>query len=196
MKNIFLKAFLPVLFAMVLTSCGGLRYTKHAPEAQNFRPEKIGVLCVKAGPYKDIEDKAEKIISESLQDTNWFSSVLAPDAIRIKTLSDGSLKENIAQYLMKLEKVSFSDPDLTNRIGDVLGVDAFLVVGINFWNYTIENNKEVAKVGFGMNLIEKATGKILWTCEHHESENYFVKKPKLASLARDVAKKMISDMPH
>lgn len=197
MKHRCLTTLLTVLVCFFLSACGGLRYSKCAPDAGTFHPRNIAVLSVNTGPYEEAVGRAEKIITEVVKERGWFETVLSPESIGERRKADDSFAQTVEEYLLKLEKVNFSDPDLSRRIADDIGADAFLIVRVDFWHFTInEKKKEVAKVGFVMNLVDPSTGKILWTCAHHEAEDYLIIKPDLAGVAKDVAKKMIDDMPH
>ena len=197
MRNSCLTTFLAVFLCLFLSACGGLRYSKCAPDAETFHPRNIAVLSVNAGPYEEAGGRAEKIITEVLEESGWFETVLSPGSIAERIKADISFAKIVEEYLLKLEKVSFSDPDLSRRIAADIGVDAFLIARVDFWQYTVnKKKKEIAKVGFGMNLIDTSTGKILWTCEHHEAEGYLIMKPDLDGVAEKVVKKMIDEMPH
>jgi hypothetical protein len=63
-----------------------------------------------------------------------------------------------ADYTAKLKAVNFSDPDLSRRIGEICRVDAFLVVSLDYWNYTTEATDKVGKIGLSMKLISAAEG--------------------------------------
>jgi hypothetical protein len=109
---------------------------------------------------------------------------------------DGALRGRVVDYLTKLKTVNFSDPALSRDIGEDYHVEAFLVVNVDFWNYTVEGSDKVAKVGFSVDLIEAKTGRIVWRAGHHEVEDYWIMKPDLSDLAKKVASMMINEMPH
>jgi len=196
MNRIFLKVFFMILVALILSACGGLRYSNVAPDAKNFKPKTIGVLPVNVGAYEEARGSADQIISGILLKTGWFQDVVSPAKMKSQMEHNIKLRDMVVGYLTKLDTVNFSDPELSKRIGENYGMEAFLVVDVDFWNYTVEGSDKVAKVGFSMDLIESKTGKILWKAGHHEVEDYWFMKPDLSSLAQKVARMMIDDMPH
>ena len=102
----------------------------------------------------------------------------------------------MTDYLSKLRTVNFSDPDLSKKMGEMAKVDAFLLVSVDIWNYTVEKGDKVAKVSLGMKLYEAATGKIMWKAGHQIADSYILIKPDLPKVARNVVKEMVDYMPH
>ena len=194
-KTFFVMSFL-LLMVVALSACGGLRYSQVAPGAQDFKPQSIGVLPVDVGAYEEARGVADQIISGVLVKKGWFADVVPPDKIKSQMDYNRTLRDMVVDYLTKLKTVNFSDPALSKSIGENFQVDAFLVVNVDFWNYTVEGSDKVAKVGFSVDLIEAQTGKIVWRAGHHEVEDYWVIKPDLSEVAKKVAAIMINEMPH
>ena len=67
------------------------------------------------------------------------------EAVGRRLESDEAFRKVVAGYLAKRANVSFSDPELSGRIGELTGTDAFLLVRVDYWNYTTENDKEVGQ---------------------------------------------------
>lgn len=187
---------LAILMVFLLIGCGGVRYSETAPEAKDFHPQRIGVLPVDVGTYEEARGPADQVIGGILRDKKWFKDVAAGDAMAALLSKNAEFRNLVMQYTLKLKTVNFSDPDLSRRIGEIAKVDAFLVVGIDYWNYTVENGKKVAKAGFTMKLIDASNGNVVWKAGHSVSEDYLVLKPSLESVARKAANEMISRMPH
>jgi hypothetical protein len=189
---------LSVVALLVFTffGCGGIRYSQVAPEANDFHPKRIGVLPVDVGTYEDARGVIDQVIAGVLVEKKWFEDVVAADIINNQLQANGDLRKGYLDYIAKLKTVNFSDPELSKIIGEITKVDAFLLVNVDYWIYTRENDKKVAKVGFGMKMIDASSGKILWKAGHHEAEDYMLIKPKLPDVAKDVASKMIKEMPH
>jgi len=186
-----------VFWVLALAACGGtLRYSQTAPEAKNFHPGKITVLPVEAGIYPEAGGVVDPIVAAVLADRGWFSQVVSPEGVRKALASSEDLKKVLTEYTQKFQTVSFSDPDLSKKIGEGLSVDAFLIVQVDYWNYAVENDNKVAKAGLTMKLVEAATGKIIWKASHDEAREYKFFKPAIPDVARSVAKDMISCMPH
>jgi hypothetical protein len=194
-KTVYIFSWL-IFLALMLFGCGGLRYSQVAPEAKDFHPKKIGVLPVDVGSYEEARGVIDQIIAGVLVDKQWFTDVVAADAINNQLQSNEELRKAVFDYLAKLKTVNFSDLELSKKIGELSKIEAFLVVNVDYWNYTKENDEKVAKVGIGIKMIDAGTGKILWKAGHHEAEDYMLFKPKLPDVAKNLIKKMISEMPH
>jgi hypothetical protein len=179
----------------VISSCGGIRYSKLMKGAEDFHPKSIGIIEVRAGGYPEVRGSADDIITEVLSKKKWFSSVISEKKIQEKMASESGVKDSVDTYLMKLEKVSYSDPELSVKIGEIYAIDALLVVTVDFWTYTTEDDDKVAKVGFSMDLVEAASGKIIWSAAHHKVKKYKIFKPDISKLAKSVSAKMITQMP-
>lgn len=85
---------------------------------------------------------------------------------------------------------------MSKGIGEAIPADAFLFVTVEYWNYALQGDNKVAKVGMSMKLVEAATGKVVWKAAHEEVKGYKLIKPALADVARSLARDMISRMPH
>jgi hypothetical protein len=195
MRRVFIVSLVILLF-VTLFGCGGLRYSQVAPEAKNFHPKAVGVLPVDVGTYEEARGVIDQVIAGVLVDTQWFTDVVAADIISNQLQSNEELRKVYLDYISKLKAVNFSDPEMSKKIGEISKVDAFLVINVDYWNYTKENEKKVAKVGIGIKMIDASSGKILWKAGHHEAEDYMLIKPKLPDVAKDLVKKMIKEMPH
>jgi hypothetical protein len=195
MRRVFIVSLVILLF-VTLFGCGGLRYSQVAPEAKNFHPKAVGVLPVDVGTYEEARGVIDQVIAGVLVDTQWFTDVVAADTISNQLQSNEELRKVYLDYISKLKAVNFSDPEMSKKIGEISKVDAFLVINVDYWNYTKENEKKVAKVGIGIKMIDASSGKILWKAGHHEAEDYMLIKPKLPNVAKDLVKKMIKEMPH
>jgi len=181
---------------MMISACGGLRFSEVAPDIGDFHPGKICVFPVDTGAYTEVAAIADDIIAETAGDQGFISGVIAPASLKKRMDNDDSLKQTVTDYLAKLKAVHFSDPDMSRHIGEACDVDSLLVVGVDFWNYTRLKDDKLAKVGFSMALIEAQTGKIIWKAKHYETKGYNWFKPDLDDLAEEVADTMISRMPH
>jgi len=186
-----------ILLVFLMAACGGtLRYSQAEPEAKNFHPAKIVVLPVDVGIYPEAGGVIDPIVTTVLADRGWFSHVVPIDGIKKALASSEELRKALTEYTQKLQTVSFSDPDLSRKIGGGFAVDAFLIVHVDYWNYAVENDNKVAKAGLAMKLVEAATGKILWKAAHDEAREYTFFKPAIPDVAKSVAKDMICGMPH
>ena len=195
------KIYCLILFlAMVLTiaGCGGkVLYSQAAPDVAVFHPDSIAVLSIAAGGYPEARGKCEKILADALAaKKKWFKAVTKPEQLTALTEKDEALKKTLADYLEKLRTVSFSDPELSRKIGEALGVQAFIVGQVDMWHYTEEGEKKLAKVGMELRMIQAETGKTVWRANHHKIKDYMVLKPDLAGMAEELAGEIVADMPH
>jgi len=184
------------LLLLMMTACGGLRYSQVAPEAKDFHPKSVGVLPVDVGTYEEARGNIDQIIAGVLIDKKWFSDVVASDTIAGQLMSSEEYRKVLMDYLAKLKTVNYSDPELSKKIGEISKIEAFLVFQVDYWNYTIEGGDKVAKVGMAIKMVEAETGKILWKAGHHLTEKYILIKPDLSDVAKDLVKKMLDEMPH
>lgn len=183
------------LAGLLLSACGGLRYSQRAPEAKDYHPGRLGVLPVDVGSYEEARGVIDEIVAGRLVRKQWFSDVVAGETIQRQLMANEALRKAVSEYMTKLKTVNFSDPDLSRQIGDLAKVDAFLIVYVDFWNYTVEKEDKVAKVGLGMKLVDAPTGKIMWKAGHHETEDYMLIRPDLTDVAEDLVDMMLDEMP-
>ena len=194
--KLFVKFIL--LFSVLTTiACGGLRYSQVDPDAKDFHPQRIAVFpVIDVGTYEEARGNVEQITAGVLIEKKWFADVTDSASLSRQIQANEELRKAIADYLAKLRLLNFSDPDLSKKIGELAKVDAFLLLSVTSWNYAVENKDKVAKVSIDMKFIEASTGKIMWKAGHHIAETYILMKPELPNVARDVARKMIGEMPH
>lgn len=187
---------LMMLLIVSFIGCGGLRYSWIDSEANKYIPKRIGVFPVDVGIFEEARGVIDQVISGVLVEKQWFEDVVAADTISTQLQVNEELRKIYLEYTTKLKAVNYSDPELSKKIGAISKIDTFLLVNVDYWIYTRENDKKVAKVGFGIKMIDASSGKILWKAGHHEAEDYILIKPKLLDVAKDVFKKMIKEMPH
>lgn len=187
-----------VLAFLLLTilSCGGLRYSEVSPEAKDFHPRRIAVLPAEATTFPEAKGVIDRLFAELLNEREWFSSVVGGETFGRHLETDAELRQTAAEYLAKLDKVSFSDPALSGRIGVLIDAEALLLVRVDYWNYATEKDKKVGKVSLSITMIEAKTGKTVWTALHHRISDYVIIKPDLPDVARDLIREMIGYMPH
>jgi hypothetical protein len=190
-----ITAIIAILF-LGIPGCGGLRFSETAPEARDFHPQRIAVLPVDATAFGEAKGIVDRLFAEALIERKWFSEVVGGEAIGRRLVSDEAFRKVVEEYLAKRTNVSFSDPELSRRIGELTGTDAFLLVRVDYWNYTTENTNKLAKVSLSITMFEAKTGKALWTASHHKISEYLIIKPDLSNIAKDLIREMIGYMPH
>lgn len=190
------EATVLAVLLLSIPSCGGLRYSEVSPEAKDFHPRRIAVLPAEATTFPEAKGVIDRLFAEVLNKRGWFSSVVGGETFGRRMETDAELRQAVAEYLAKLDKVSFSDPALSGRIGVLIDAEALLLVRVDYWNYATENDKKVGKVSLSITMIEAKTGKTVWTALHHRISDYLIIKPDLPDVARDLIREMIGYMPH
>jgi len=179
-----------------ILGCGGLRFSEISPEARGFHPRRIAVLPADTTAFAEAKGVVDRLFAEVLIERQWFTGVAGGEAIGRRLESDEPFRKVVAGYLAKRTNVSFSDPELSGRIGELTGAEAFLLVRVDYWNYTTENDKKLAKVSLSITMVEAKTGKALWMASHHKISEYLIIKPDLPDVAKDLIREMIGYMPH
>ena len=196
MKKLVVKSIL-LIFVLALAACGGLRFSQAAPEAVNFHPKKIAIFPVEVvGNNEEARGSVEQVVAGVLVEKKWFSDIIDAESLNRQLLANVELRKAMTDYLSKLRTVNFTDPDLSTKIGELAGVDAFLLVSVDIWSYAVEKGDKVAKVSLGMKLYEASSGKLMWKAGHQIADSYMLIKPDLPKVARNVAREMVGYMPH
>jgi hypothetical protein len=190
------KTVVPSVLLLGILGCGGLRYSEVSPEARDFHPRRIAVLPADTRTFAGAKGDIDRLLAEVLNERKWFTDVVGGEAIGRRMESDEVFRQVVNDYLAKLANVSFSDPALSGRIGELTGAEALLLVRVDYWNYTTENDKKIAKISLSIMLIESKTGKTIWTAVHHRISDYMIIKPDLPDVARGLIREMIGYMPH
>lgn len=190
-----LRIVVLALLLLYLQGCGELRYSKIAPEAKDFHPQRIALLPADASAFGEAKDHIDRLFAEVLAEKNWFAEVLGGGAIARRLETDAELRQTIAEYLAKRDKLSFSDPELSGRIGALTRSDALVLTRVDYWNYTTQEDTKVAKVSLSIIMIEAKTGKTIWTATHQRVSDYLIIKPDLADVAKALIREMVGYMP-
>jgi hypothetical protein len=189
------KTVISVVLLTGILGCGGLRYSDVSPEARDFHPRRIAVLPADSAAFPEAKGDIDRLFSEALSERKWFDGVIGGEAISRRMGSDQGFRQVVTDYLAKLASVSFSDPALSGRFGEMTGAEAFFLVRVDYWNHTTENDKKIGKVSLSVRFIEARTGKTLWTAFHHRISDYLILKPDLPDVAKDLIREMIGHMP-
>ncbi len=190
------EATVLAVLLLSIPSCGGLRYSQVSPEAKDFHPRRIAVLPADATTFPEAKEAVDRLFAGLLNERGWFSSVIGGETFGRRLETDAELRQATSEYLAKLDKVSFSDPALSSRIGVLIDVEALLLVRVDYWNYTTEKDTKIGKISLYIMMIEAKTGKTVWTASHHRISDYLIIKPDLSVVARDLIREMIGQMPH
>ncbi len=196
MKKYLTGSFVLFIAVTVVLACAGpVRYSQVEAEMEDFRPGTIALLSVDVGPHRDADGVIEKIVAGELDRTGRFARILMPGDVWNLT-DDEASRAILEEYLSKREIVNYSDPDLSLRLSEICDVEAFLLVSLTFWAYTLNvKEKEIAKVGLEMELVEASTGRSVWTAHHFVERRYRIFKPELSDLGSSVARRLVQEMP-
>jgi len=139
-KNFFIKITLLCLIVSVV-GCSGLRYCYVAPEAKQFHPKRIAVFPIEIWNHKDSVDSRkviEQMVSGMLVEKKWFANVLDTETLNKMLAEDETLSKVMKEYMTKLKELNYSDPVLSNKIAEIIHVDAFMMVTVDEWGYSGE----------------------------------------------------------
>ena len=179
-----------------LLGCGGLRYSQVAPEAKDFHPQRIAVLPADTTAFPEAKASIDRIFAEVLAEQKWFTDIVGGEEVGRRLETDAELRQTVTEYLAKLQKVSYSDPELSSGIGALTRTEALLLVQVDYWKYTTEDDTKMGKVGISITMIEAKTGKTIWRAVHNRASDYMIIKPDLPDVARGLIREMIGQMPH
>lgn len=196
MKRKFFTRFILAIAVLSAIGCGGLRFSQLDPAAKDYHPKRIAVFPADVGTYEEARNHIEQIVPGVLMDKKWFPDITDTASLNRQIQVNDELRKAMTDYLSKFQTLNFSDPALSQKIGQLTKADAFLLVAVDYWNYTVEKDKKMAKVSIGLKLIDAETGKIMWKAGHHLAESYMLLKPELSKVARSVVNDMVNEMPH
>lgn len=183
------------LLALLVMGCGSLRYNMATPEAKDFHPKRVGVLPVAVGSFGEAQGLIDQTIVTALMEKGWFSRIVSVDALIRQPGANSELQDAVTAYLDKLDKLNYSDPELSRRIGELSQVDALLIVSLDYWNYLKDVDYKIAKVGLGVRMANVDTGKLVWEARHLQENKFLVIKPELSDVAKSLMKEMAGFMP-
>ena len=110
---------------------------------KRFHPQKVVVFPVEmlnSEGTKGARGVVEQIIAGSLVDKKWFANIMDTESLNSQLLANEELHKAMTEYLSKLQTVNFSDPELSKKIGELTKVDAFLLVSVDGWDYTVQKD--------------------------------------------------------
>jgi hypothetical protein len=196
-KKYFVKYILMV-FILTTVACSGLHFSQLAPEAIDFHPQRIALFPIEVWNHKESDSRTvvEQIVTGTLIGKRFFLNVTDVENLQKQVLANEELRKAKDEYLSKLRLLDFSDPDLSRKIGEITEVDAFLLLSVDEWKYTVQGDKKTAQVGLSMEMYDVATGKLMWKAHHAITNDYLLIQPELPAVARDVVNKMVYYMPH
>jgi len=196
-KKLFVKYIL-IVFVLLTVACEGLHFNQLASEAKNFRPRRIAVFPIEVWNHKEVDSRVvvEQIVAGSLVEKKFFTDVTDVENLKKQIKESEELRKVKDEYLDKLKMLTFSDPDLSKKMGELAKIDAFILLSVDEWKYTAVGDEKKAQVAMTMEMYDVSTGKLMWKANHAITSDYVLIKPELPKIARDVVFMMIDYMPH
>jgi hypothetical protein len=196
-KKLFVKYIL-IVFVLLTVACEGLHFNQLAPEAKNFHPQRIAVFPIEVWNHKEVDSRVvvEQIVASSLVEKKFFTDVTDVENLKKQIKESEELRKVKDEYFDKLKMLTFSDPDLSKKMGELAKIDAFILLSVDEWKYTAVGDEKKAQVAMTMEMYDVSTGKWVWKANHSITSDYVLIKPELPKIARDVANKMIEYIPH
>lgn len=193
----FKKLFLLFITLLIFSACSSINFNEVSPTAKDFKPSSILILpSIKMPEGTDFDaDKLAKIIYKELVEIKKFDRVITPEEGKDLLAQNQELQSNLLSYINKLRTLNISDSELSKKIGEAYGVDAFLVVEANKWGYSKILGEKTAEVNVTIKMVAAATGNIIWQASHGDQEEYSIFKPELTDMARDIIHKIIKNIP-
>lgn len=192
-----MKKLLFLLCMGILASgCAGINYSYVSPEAKNFHPQSMAILPVMVGDYQAAGEVIDKVVSDEVVDTEWFSYVVDSIALRNQLSTSPALGNDVVAYIQKLTTLDISDEETAKKIANTLKVDALFLASVTSWGYELgKEDVKIGKVGLGIKLVCGKKGIIIWKANHEEIEDYWLIKPSLADIAEEVMEELLDEMP-
>jgi len=189
------KSFVLAILLLSLLGCGGLRYSYVAPEAKDYQPRRIALLPADVRIFPDAKGVVDRLFAQALTKKGWFTSVVGAEEIGRRMEMDQELRQAVTGYLDKLDKLSFSDSELSQQIGQLTDTEVLLLARVDYWHYTQKGDNKLARVGLSVTLVRAQTGKILWAAGQDRTSDYLILRPELAGMAESVIGELIEKMP-
>ena len=101
----------------------------------------------------------------------------------------------MVSYYSTLETLGQSNKEEAIMLGQAFNAEALRVVSVNSWDYARVEGDNLARVAFGLRLIDANKGTIIWKARHRIGESYIFFKPSLSDVVEDLAEEMIESMP-
>lgn len=190
-RRYFLFPMLIVL-AVFFVGCGAGNFFRTSSDDAEPSLGRVGLFPAEAGGNAEAGSVVDSTLVEFM--TANKLQVISPSALSAM-LRSRDLQRPVDDYIRKLRILNFSDPELCKKIGSALEIDTFLLSKVEYWGYSKkEGDKDIAKIGIGIILVDAKTGRVLWRGVKYELREYLLLKPALADVARSLLKKMIDEM--
>lgn len=190
------RSCITLLLGTILSGCGGLHEMTEGPTAQSFHPKSIAVLPPITGEYDGARDDALDVLTSALGKLTKFETVVPPEQMLDVVQNQKQAFDALVQFNSRLENTGQPDRESAAALADALGVDALLVVRVNSWEHVRTEGDNAARIGFGLRLVDPASGAIVWKARHERAKSYTFMKPALKDVAADLAQEMVEYLPN
>jgi PBP1b-binding outer membrane lipoprotein LpoB len=180
---------------LFIAGCGGLQEVWEGPGAKIFRPQAIAVLPPMASQYDSAREDIQEVLSDAMNKTVSIERVVSPENVTDIFQASKEAFDALVFYFSRLEMTGQSDKDSALKLGKALNVDSFLVVRVNYWEYTEKEGARAGRVGLSLRLVDATTGTTVWKARHERSSSYMFYRPNLKDVAKELAAEMIKTMP-
>lgn len=184
-----------VVLCLTAAGCGGLQEVWEGPGARLFRPQTIAVLPPMASQYDSAREDIQEVLSASLSRVARIERVVRPEQVTDIFQASKDAFDALVFYFSRLEMTGQSDKESAIKLGKALGVDSFLVVRVNAWEYIRKEGDNVGRVGLSLRLVDAVTGTTVWKARHERNSSYMFFRPDLKNVAAELADEMIKYMP-
>jgi hypothetical protein len=196
MEKMMAVILMSVFMFGLLGCAGGIDFSQVSPDAKDFHPRTIAVLPPIVGEFESSRDTVGDVISQQLRKSGRFDTVLGAETIKIKIAKSNELANDIADYYQKLNTLGVSDPYLAAKLGEIFSADALFIAYVTSWGYERMEGGNVARVGLGIKLVSTSKGTMMWKAGHELVEGYWIFKPELDDLVKELLDMLMEEMPN
>lgn len=179
----------------LLGGCGGLDQVWEGPRANTFHPRSLAVLPPIVGDLDGASEPAHDVIITSLRRENLYDAIIGVEQINAILREDKEAISQLISYYNRLETTGRSDPETARRLGEILHVEALLIVKVTAWEYARTEGDNLAKVVFSYRLVDAGSGATVWRLKHRKVKTYMFFKPPLRELATELADEIMESVP-
>ncbi len=165
------------------------------PRANAFLPNTVAVLPPLVGDLDGAADTAHEAVITSLRRENVYPQIMGAEQVNGNLRNDKEAVGLLITYYNKLETTGDSDREAAKRLGELLQVDAMLVVKVVEWEYIRTEGDNLAKVALALRLIDAQEGSTIWKARHRRTKSYLFFKPALHELAESLLEEMVENIP-
>ena len=165
------------------------------PRANTFHPRSLAVLPPIVGDLDGASEPAHEVIITSLRRENLYESIVGAEQVNAILREDKEAISQLISYYNQLETTGRSDHETAKRLGEILQVEALLVVKVTAWEYARTEGDNLAKVVFSYRVVDVSSGATIWRLKHRKVKTYMFFKPPLRELATELAEEIMKYAP-